>query len=125
MSGVTVQTRIASSSDAVDAALLERDLGGLDGHVRSGDAGGGDVALRNSDALHNPLVGGVDHLFEILIGQHVGRSVAAQRGYFCVIQSVSRSRIQHAGKDSEFRIQNGGGGVQGLKRRASLPAGPL
>ena len=62
MSGVTVQTRIASSSDGIDPALLERDLGGLHGHVGRGDLRRRDVALKDADALDNPFVVGVHHL---------------------------------------------------------------
>ena len=77
MSGVTVQTRIASSSRAVDAALGQRRASRFDGQVRGGDVRGGDVALGNSDALQNPFVAGLDHLFEIVVGEHAGRHVAA------------------------------------------------
>ena len=82
MSGVTVQTMIAFTSDGIDPALGERAAGGLDRHVGGRHSGLGDVALPDPDAFHDPLVVGVDQLFQVLLGQHVGRSVAAERSDF-------------------------------------------
>src|SRR6185312_4749617 len=58
------------------------DLGGVDTtleqdttrrfhrHIGSGHFGSGNVALTDTRALENPLVGGVDHFFQVLVGQH-------------------------------------------------------
>lgn len=53
------------------ARRFHRQIGG--GHV-----GRGDVPLPDSGAIQNPSIIGVHHLFEILIGQHSGRRVAAE-----------------------------------------------
>ena len=63
---------------AIDATLCQRRASRFDRHVRGGDVRGGDVALGNPDALQDPFVAGLDHLFEIVVGEHAGRHVAAQ-----------------------------------------------
>ena len=83
MSGVTVQTMMASRSRwprcrAAASAHRRR----LDRHVGGGHLGRGDVALANARALQNPLVVGLDHLFQVLIGQHARRRVATERADF-------------------------------------------
>ncbi len=89
MSGVTVQTMIASSSVASMPRSCEHDARGFDRHIGRRDFGRGDVALRNSGSLENPLVAGVDHFLEILIGQHARRHVAAERTDFSSWQIFS------------------------------------
>ena len=76
MSGVTVQTRMASSSGGVDAALRQRALGRFDRHIGGGHVRVGDMPLRDPGALQNPLIVGLDHLFEIVIGQDARRRIA-------------------------------------------------
>jgi len=63
MSGVTVH------SGGVDAALRQRAARRRDRQIGCGHVRVGDVALANSDARHDPLVGGLHQFFEILIGQ--------------------------------------------------------
>ena len=72
-SGVTVQTMMASSSGGVDAALRQRAPGGLHRHVGSRHLRIRDVALADAGALQDPLVVGIDHLFQILVGEHARR----------------------------------------------------
>ena len=43
------------------------------------DAGRRDVPLADADALHDPVVGRVDQLLEIGVGQHARRHVCRQR----------------------------------------------
>ncbi len=81
-SGVTVQTMMASISDAVDAALREGALGGLDGHIGSGHFRARDMAFADAGAVHNPLVVGLDHFLQVLVGEKAGRGVAPQRADF-------------------------------------------
>ena len=77
MSGVTVQTMMASMVGGVDATLGEGAFGGGDGHIGRGDVGIGDVALADAGALDDPLVVGFDELFEVLIGEDARRDIAA------------------------------------------------
>ncbi len=46
----------------VYAALREYDAGGFGGHIRCGDLRCGDVALRNSGSLYDPLIAGINDL---------------------------------------------------------------
>ena len=79
MSGVTVATMIASMSVASIPRLRQRDLRCLNGHVRSGDLGRGDMTGVNADTCQNPLIRGIDHLLEIEVGEQTGRGVTSQR----------------------------------------------
>ena len=63
-----------------DAGLAHRPFGGDLGEVRGADAGLGDVALADAGALQDPLVGGVDQLLEVRVGQHPRRHVGGQAG---------------------------------------------
>ena len=63
----------------VDPALLERLARGLHRQIRSGDVGIGDVALGDSGALQNPLIVGLDHLLQVVVGEHARGHVATQR----------------------------------------------
>src|ERR1700693_5655529 len=71
----------------VDAAVIERNAGSLDGHVGSGHFGRGDVALHDAGTLDNPLVGGLDHPLQVLVGQNSGGRIAAQRSDLCLVVS--------------------------------------
>ena len=53
--------------------------------------------------LHDPLVVGLDHLFEVLVGEHAGRSVAPQRADFGLGQVcpfLQKFRVTHPGVES-------------------------
>ena len=88
MSGVTVQTRIAFTSVRVDPALGQRAAGGLKRQIGGRHTGVRNVPLANADAVHNPLVVGLDQLFQILIRQNVGWRVATERSDFRLGQFV-------------------------------------
>ena len=57
----------------IDAAFGEAAAGGFDSHVAGGHAGLDDVTLFDADAGGDPLVGGVDHFFEVCVGEEAGR----------------------------------------------------
>ena len=78
MSGVTVPTMIASMSVGAQAALRQGFLGRFDGQIAGGDAFVHDMAFANADARHDPLVGGLDHFFQVGIGQQAGRDIGAE-----------------------------------------------
>ena len=77
MSGVTVQTRMASRSAPEIPRALECALAGCHGHIRGGDFGTCDMALAYAGAFDDPLVVGVHHLGQIFIGQDIGRDITA------------------------------------------------
>ncbi len=79
MSGVTVATMIASISLGVDAALRETLLRGFGGKIAGGDTLLHDVTLADAGALHDPLVVGIHHLFEVGVRQQLRRNVYTQR----------------------------------------------
>ena len=64
----------------LDAALLEQNFAGLHGQVAGGHSLFYDVTGTNAGALHNPLVGGLDHFFQVLIGEQAWRNVSAEGG---------------------------------------------
>ena len=64
----------------LQAALGERPPGGLGRQIAGGDALVHDVALANAGALDDPVIGGFDHFFEIVVGQKAGRNVGAESG---------------------------------------------
>jgi hypothetical protein len=64
------------------AAFLQRAPGRADGQVGSGHIGVRNVAFPNTDPFEDPLVGSLDHLFQILVGKDTGRDVATQRRDF-------------------------------------------
>ena len=67
-------------SDAVNAYAKYAEgfkSGGFNGEVAGGLTFGSDMALANAGALADPFVIGVDQLFEVGIGQHFFRQVAA------------------------------------------------
>ena len=62
----------------LETGPLDRFFRRLGSQVAGGDARVDDVALANAGALHDPLVGGVDHLLEIGVGQQARRHVGGQ-----------------------------------------------
>ena len=82
MSGVTVQTMIASSSVASMPRCASAQRAASIAMSEVAISGRGDVALADAGALHDPLVVGVDHLFQVLIGQHARRRIAPERADF-------------------------------------------
>ncbi len=66
-----------------DACVLDGDAGGGGGHVGGEFVVGGNAALANTGAGENPLVSGVDHLFEVGIGKDALGEVGtgANNGY--------------------------------------------
>ena len=65
---------------AIDPALRQRACGSLESQVRGGHALVHNVAFANPGALDDPLVGSLDHLLEVIIGQQPWRRERAQRG---------------------------------------------
>ena len=80
VSGVVVPTTMKPIWSAVMPGLRHRPFGGDLREVRGGDAGLGDVALADPGALQDPLVGGVDQLLEVGVGQHARRHVGGEAG---------------------------------------------
>ena len=79
MSGVTVPTTMRPMSSGVSparsmacSAASLREIGGR--HARIDD-----VPLADAGPLQDPLVGGVDHLLEVGVGQHPRRHIRRQR----------------------------------------------
>ena len=62
----------------LDAAFGEAAFGGFDGHVAGGHALLYQVALADADAAVDPFVGGLDHFFEIVVGEQAGWNVGSQ-----------------------------------------------
>ncbi len=63
-------------------ALGKRLLGGLDRQIAGGHAFVHDVALADADAGENPVIGGVDHFFEVGVGEKFRRHVGAEGADF-------------------------------------------
>jgi len=61
-----------------DAARRQALLRRFHAHVARAQALGKHVTLANASAGEDPLVGGVDHLFQVLIGEHLGRNICAE-----------------------------------------------
>ena len=80
MSGVTVPTMMTSTSVGCDAARRQALLRRLRAHVAHALSLGQHVPLADAGALHDPLVVGVYHFFEVLIGQNIGGNVGSERG---------------------------------------------
>ena len=72
MSGVTVPTMMKPMSSGVSPALLDRLERRFLAEVRRRDARIDDVALADAGPLQDPLVGRVDHLLEVGVGQQRG-----------------------------------------------------
>ena len=79
MSGVTVPTMMTSTSVGCNAARRQTLLRRLDAHIADALSLGQHVPLADTGPLHDPLVVGVHHLFEVFIGQHIGGNVGAER----------------------------------------------
>ena len=79
MSGVTVPTMMTSTSLGADAARGEAFFCGLSADVAHAFARRELVPLADPGALHDPLVAGFYHFFEVLIGDHIGRNVGSER----------------------------------------------
>ena len=79
MSGVVVPTMMTPMSSALMPGLRERLDRRLLRQVRRGHAGIDDVALADAGALQDPLVVGVDHALEIVVGQQPRRHVGGER----------------------------------------------
>ena len=73
-----VATTTRSMSAGGQAGAGERLLRGGGGHVGHGLLGGGDPPGRDADAVADPLVVGVDHLGEVVVGEHPRRLVVAE-----------------------------------------------
>ena len=80
MSGVTVPTMITSTSAGRDAARGQALLGGFNAHVADALPLGQHMALADAGALHDPLIVGIHHFFEILIGENLRGDIGAERG---------------------------------------------
>ena len=61
-----------------DAALGERLLCGLDRKIAGRNPLVDEMTLADADALHDPLVIGVDKFFEVGVGEKAGRNVGAE-----------------------------------------------
>ena len=79
MSGVTVPTMMTSTSVGCDAARGQAFFCGLNADVADAQSLGEHVPLADTGPLDDPLVVGVDHLFEVLIGENLGGNVGAER----------------------------------------------
>ena len=73
MSGVTVPTMMASTSVGRNAARGQAFLRRFRADVADAQSLGQHVPLADTGPLHDPLVVGVHHFFEVLIGEHIGR----------------------------------------------------
>jgi len=90
MSGVTVPTTMASMSVG-ETARSQRIPRRRGGQIAGGDALIDDVPLANAGARGDPLVGGVDHLFQSGVGEQAWRHVGAEGGDL-YSKSYSRAR---------------------------------
>ena len=79
MSGVTVPTMMHSTSLGLNAARRQALLRRLRADVAHAQPLGQHVPLLDPSALHNPLVVGIHHFFEVLIGQNLRRNVGSER----------------------------------------------
>ena len=78
MSGVTVPTMITSMSSGVRPAFSIAFSRRFSREIAGRDPGVDDVTLLDAGALQDPLVGGLDHLFQIGIGQQLRRHIRGQ-----------------------------------------------
>ena len=78
MSGVVVPTMMTPMSSGVDAGLRDRLDRRLLREVGRRHARIDDVALADAGALQDPLVVGVDHPLEIVVGQQPRRHVGGE-----------------------------------------------
>jgi hypothetical protein len=61
----------------IDARILERGARGAERKMRGQLALGRDMARTDAGALHDPVVGGLDHPREVVIRQDTARQIAA------------------------------------------------
>src|SRR5690242_10049607 len=73
---------------------------GLHGQVRSRHAGVGDVALRDPCALQDPLIVRLDHLLQVIVGEHALGHVTTQRADFDFTHGSSR--LKEAANDLDM-----------------------
>ena len=76
-----------------DAALGQRVLRRFARHVGGRHVRIGDVPLADPGTLQDPLVGGIDHLFQVLVRQDAGRRVTAEGRNFRFGQCVSHDGL--------------------------------
>ena len=77
LSGVEVASTIRSIDCGIDPGIGKRRARRIDRQMRGELALGGDVALPDAGALHDPLVGGVDPRRQFGIGQDLLRQIGA------------------------------------------------
>jgi len=65
-----------------EAALGKGFFGGFDGEVAGGYALFDDVAFADAHAGEDPVVGSVDHFFEVGVGKKFGRNIGAEGADF-------------------------------------------
>ena len=70
LSGVEVASTIRSIDCASTCGIGERGARGMQREIGGELAGGGDMALADAGALHDPFVGGVDRLCQFGIGEN-------------------------------------------------------
>ncbi len=80
MSGVTVATMMASTSVGSTPRAARQRRRGFDGQSLVADPFVDEVTLADAGALDDPLVVGVDHFFEVCIGEDTGWNVGADGG---------------------------------------------
>ena len=88
--------RRRADDDEVDVVgrepgAFDRLLGGFGGQVGRRDARLDDVPLTNASALQDPFVAGLDHLFEIGVGEHFRRHIGGETGDARTAQGARRS----------------------------------
>ena len=64
----------------IDGVRLHELLDRFDGEIAGRDAFVHQMALANSGAFQDPLVGGFHHLFQVLVGEDARRNVGPQGG---------------------------------------------
>ncbi len=79
-SGLEVPTTIRSRSARADTRILERATCRCRSESRRGLALSGDAALPDARPRGDPLVGGVDHRLEVVVGEHLLRQIGADPG---------------------------------------------
>ena len=82
MSGVTVPTMMASMSVAAIPRCARAFLAACDREIAGGNALVDDMPLADADAGHDPFIVGVDHFFEVGIGEQARRHIRAQSADF-------------------------------------------
>ena len=58
--------------------LRKHVLGSFQSQIAAGDALVGEMAFANAGAIQDPLVGGVDHLFQVSVGKQAGRNIGSK-----------------------------------------------